>query len=198
MRIDHIEAAILAGGASRRMGRDKSRVEWDGVPMLERVADALGACFARVRVVVRPGTRPAGNLALIQDTHEQRAPLVGLHAALSACECSAMLVASCDLPRIDPRVVLALVALAPVDSPFDVVAPMGPDGPEPLLAIYRPRLLPEIQQRITAGRLSLRGLLRDVSTLGVPFELLRRLDPELASLHNVNRPEDLPGRSSAR
>jgi molybdopterin-guanine dinucleotide biosynthesis protein A len=125
------------------------------------------------------------------DRHEARAPLVGVHAALAACEAGAVLVAACDLPEVDPRVLLALLALAPVENGADVVAPLGPRGPEPLLAIYRPRLLPEIERRIARGHFALHALLKDVDTLFVPEADLRALDPELRSLRNVNRPDDL-------
>ena len=71
------------------------------------------------------------------------------------------------------------------------MAPLGPNGPEPLLAIYRPRLLPELERRIARGELALQTLLREVNTLFVPEQDLRALDPALASLRNLNRPEDL-------
>jgi len=190
--LSHVEAAILAGGASTRMGRDKATLAWNGVALAERVADALGACFARVRVVLRPGApSPLASLERIDDLRELRAPIVGIEAALRACDASAVLVAACDLPEIDPRVVLALAALVPVDGGADVVAPRGPRGPEPLLAIWRPRVLPEVTRRIERGELALHALLAAVDTLYVPESDLRALDPELASLRNVNRREDL-------
>ena len=102
-----------------------------------------------------------------------------------------MLVGACDLVQLDPRVALALLALAPADGGADAIAPLGPRGPEPLLAIYRPRLLPELERRIARGELRLQALLRDVGALFVPEADLRALDPELRSLTNANFPADL-------
>jgi molybdopterin-guanine dinucleotide biosynthesis protein A len=185
---------VLVGGGSTRMGRDKATLRYEGEPLAGRVAAALGACVERVRLVARPGELPALGLPCIVDRHAERAPLVGIAAALAACEASAVLVAACDLPDVDPRVLLALLALAPAEGGADVVAPLGPHGPEPLLAVYRPRLLPEIERRIARGELALQALLRDAKTVFVPEADLRALDPALASLRNLNRPEDLERR----
>ncbi len=190
MKLDHVEGAILIGGASSRMGRDKARLEWNGTPLAQRVADVLGSCVSRVRLVMRPGSEPPLDLPCIEDQRSERAAMVGVHAALVACESAAVLVAACDLPEIDPRVVLALLALVPAQAGHDVVAPVGPGGYEPLLAVYRPRVLPEMERRIEAGELSLQSLLRAVDTLAIPEAELRSIDPELRSLRNVNRPED--------
>lgn len=191
MRLVHVEGAILAGGAGTRMGRDKGSVPWRGVPLAERVARALGACVARVRVVVRPGAPLPVDLERIEDRRELRAPIVGVEAALEACEASAVLVAACDMPELDPRVLLALLALVPTEGGADVVAPQTARGPEPLLAVYRPRILPEVRARIERGDPALHALLAAVDTLYVPEMELRALDPELASLRNANRPADL-------
>ena len=191
MRLTHVEGAVLCGGASTRMGRDKATLEYDGVPLARRVANVLGMCVARVRVVGKPGELPALGLETIVDRHAARAPLIGVAAALAACEASSVLVAACDLVHLDARVALALLALAPIDGSADVIAALGPRGPEPLLAIYRPRLLPELERRIARDELGLQALLRDVPTLFIPEADLRALDPTLRSFTNANSPGDL-------
>jgi molybdopterin-guanine dinucleotide biosynthesis protein A len=191
LKLSHIEGAVLAGGASSRMGRDKATALWQGEPMAERVARALGACVDRVRIVLRPDARNPTSLERIDDRSDARAPLVGLQAALRACESTATAVAACDLPELDPRVVLALCALVPTRGGSDVVAAEGERGPEPLLAVYRPRILPEVERRLAQGELRLRGLLEAVDTSVVPIATLRALDPGLRSLRNVNAPGDL-------
>jgi molybdopterin-guanine dinucleotide biosynthesis protein A len=163
--------------------------------MARRVAEAVGACVARVRIVLRPDAPNPTGLERIDDVYEARAPIVGLHAALRACEASAVLVAACDLPELDPRVVLALLALVPAQGGADVVAPRTATGPEPLLAVYHPRILPAVERRIEEGALSLYPLLEALETLFIPADELRPLDPDLRSLRNVNRPDDLSGQS---
>lgn len=187
MKLGHVEGAILAGGASLRMGRGGATPEG----RVARVAGALGACLERVRIVVRSGDPSPLDLERIDDERELRAPIVGLEAALGACEASAVLVAAGDLPEVDPRVLLALLALVPEGAGPDVVAPCGPRGPEPLLAVYRPRILPEVRARIERGELALHTLLDAVDTLAIPELDIRSLDPDLRSLRNPNRPEDL-------
>ncbi len=76
MKLDHVESAILVGGASSRMGRDKARLEWNGVPLVKRVADALESCMARVRLVIRPGSELPLDLPCIEDVRSARAPTV--------------------------------------------------------------------------------------------------------------------------
>lgn len=191
MKLTHVEGAILAGGASRRMGRDKARVEYGGVPLAERVARSLQECLERVRVVVRPGEKPPLNIPAIEDSHEVRAPIVGVAAALRACQSEAVLITACDLPDIDPRLLGLLLAAMPTSGGPEIVAPMGPRGPEPLLAIYRPTLLQRIEKHIRMNDLSLQKLLRDADTQIIPEQVLREIDPELRSLRNVNTPGDV-------
>jgi molybdopterin-guanine dinucleotide biosynthesis protein A len=112
-------------------------------------------------------------------------------SALRAARTPAVLVAACDLPGIDPAVVLALLALAPIEGGPAIVAFQGPDGPEPLLCVYRTALLPELERRIAAGELSLRALVLAQRAALLPIELARSVDPQLRSFHNLNRPADL-------
>ena len=180
MKIDHIEAAILVGGGSERT--DASRAEGQPVPLVQQVADGLGACVRQVRLVIRPGDEPPLDLPCIENSGRHRAPIEGIHAALRACGSAAVMIARWDLPQIDPRLILALLALVPAEGGFDIVAPQLSGRFEPLFAVYRPRILSEIEARIAAGALGLQELLGAVDTLGVPEAELRRIDPDLRCL----------------
>jgi molybdopterin-guanine dinucleotide biosynthesis protein A len=173
------------------MGRDKAWVEYRGEPMAQTVAAVLGRCVREVRVVLRRGLEAPPGLPRIDDLYPQRAPIVGIHAALRACDVSGTLVTACDLPEIDPRLILALLAAWPVSGAPDILAPSSARGPEPLLAIYHPRLIPELEERIEAGRFSLQALLRDVRTRVISADTLRQLEPRLGTFRNVNRPDEL-------
>lgn len=182
---------MLAGGASTRMGRDKASLEVDGTPLAALVASALCECLETVRVVLRPEQRNPLGLPRVDDEHRERAPIVGIAAALHASASEAVLVAACDLPGLHPRFLLALLAHVPAADGPEIVAPVGPNGPEPLIAVYRRVLLPEIERRIAAGELALQALLGARDTRFVSESLLREIDPELDALRNLNRPEEL-------
>jgi molybdopterin-guanine dinucleotide biosynthesis protein A len=177
LKIDHIEAAILVDSDSERS--DMSRAEGERVALVRQVADGLGACVRQVRLVMPPGDEPPLDLPCIENSGRHRAPIEGIHAALGACESAALMIARWDLGQIDSRLILALLALVPAEGGFDIVAPELSGRFEPLFAVYRPRILPEIATRIAAGELSLQDLLRAVDTFGVPEAELLCFDPEL-------------------
>jgi molybdopterin-guanine dinucleotide biosynthesis protein A len=173
------------------MGADKARIVRDGLPLAEHAARALAACVEKVHLVLRPGMDPPCARPAIFDAHGLRAPLVGIAAALRACEASAVLVAACDQPELEPALLLALLAGMPARSGPEIVACQGERGPEVLPAVFAARLLPELERRIERRELALHLLLRERDTLLVPADLVRALDPDLRSFRNLNRPSDL-------
>ncbi len=74
---------------------------------------------------------------------------------------------------------------------YDVVIPEAPDGLHPLCAVYSRRCLGDIRQALEAGERRVVSFFPQVRVRLVRGEELRRLDPELASLFNINTPEDL-------
>jgi molybdopterin-guanine dinucleotide biosynthesis protein A len=112
-----LTAVILAGGASRRMGRDKASLVLDGVSLLERTAAAATAAGARWIVVVGdplgdPVGSPAGNptgvrsaapalagATFVREDPPRSGPVPALEAALAAVDTPWMLLVPCDLAR---------------------------------------------------------------------------------------------------
>ena len=97
-------ALILAGGESRRMGRDKAAIEVGGQPLLSRTAELA----ARIADSVHVGVRDANDAdalrrryALIEDLPGGHGPLGGIAAALEQDPAADWLVLACDLPHLD-------------------------------------------------------------------------------------------------
>jgi molybdopterin-guanine dinucleotide biosynthesis protein A len=174
--------AILAGGGSRRMGRDKALVEIAGVAMARRVADALaaGGC---ARVLVIGGDAPAlGRLGLevVEDRWPGEGPLGGILTALDAVAASALVVA-CDLPWLDAASVAALLAAAAASDADAVVATTG--RLEPLCAVWSPSAAAALQAAFDGGQRAVSAALTGLRVV------THRVRPGV--LHNVNRPDDL-------
>ncbi|HOX42041.1 MAG TPA: NTP transferase domain-containing protein [Myxococcota bacterium] len=178
-------AIVLAGGQSRRMGIDKGSLEIGGIRLLERVVASLRPHVREVLIGLgadRPmrvaGTRP------VFDPVAGQGPLMGLATCLAASTSDRNLVAACDLPDIPRRLVERLLDEA---LTHEAAVPRGAGGElEPLLAVYRRRLLPDVERLLATGERSIRPLYaaRQVSYVELPA-----LGVE--AIPNLNTPEDV-------
>lgn len=156
----HLTGAVLAGGQSRRMGRDKAMLVREGRPLWSRQAAVLlEAGAAPVAVVRAPGQPPLGlppDLLLWHDLVAGAGPLAGLHAALSRCRGSLLAVLAVDMPRIDAA---WFHWLGRFSSPTLGAMARRPDGThEPLAAVYPRLALKEVRARLTGPDRSLQAL----------------------------------------
>lgn len=180
-----LAAVVLAGGASRRMGRDKAimRHPAGGATMVEHTVDALAARCSAVFVVAAPGQAlPALNALIVRDEVRGVGPLLatgrGLRAAGEAGLKRAF-VSAVDMPYLTDDVIEALA----VHHDADVVLPW--DGRDHYLAgLYRTVLADRIDTLVTAGERSMRALTDTVVCQRVVLAQSR-------ALTNLNEPSDL-------
>lgn len=181
-------AAILAGGSSRRMGRNKSMLEIEGIPVIRRIADTLGEMFAEVFVVANETAEyERMDLAVVGDIHPGNDSLGGLHTAVASAEGSHVFVAGCDMPLLQPALIRGLAAML---EGWDVVVPFKGDYPEPLCAFYGEKCAPHIEDSISAGRLKMIGFHDLVRVKQVEEATWRTWDPQGVSFLNANTPEE--------
>jgi molybdenum cofactor guanylyltransferase len=193
-----VAAAVLAGGASRRMGRDKATLAVGGVE-LASLALAAAARVADPVVLVAPEGHPARRLAAAPVADPGEGPLAALAAALAALDADHVLVLAGDHPGLRVELLAHLAGLA--DRGEAVACRRGP-GLEPLVAVYRraPALaLARARLADPAGDRSLTGLLAGLRTLVVEEAQWRPLDPDGRSFVDLDDPADLEawGRTTA-
>jgi molybdopterin-guanine dinucleotide biosynthesis protein A len=184
------EGFILAGGASSRMGEDKSRLLIGGRTFVERIAEALKPLVTRLSLVSSREDAAAHGLANVRDVHAGCGALGGIHAALASCRAPRAFVVSCDLPFVTRELFGRLAEFN--GQGVDAVAPIQEDGrQQPLCAIYeRSACLPVAETLIREGDLRPRSLLRLVRTRRVAFDELSDLEGSELFFTNVNTPED--------
>jgi len=183
--MDDIEAFILAGGASRRMGTDKSQLRLEQKTFTERISETLLQITDLVTIVGRNDARLPG----IPDIYPQWGALGGVHAALAACQRDWAIVVACDLPFVTAELFQHLASLR---LDHEAVVPLQPDGrPQPLAALYRISPCRErATQLIEAGRRRPLDLLAAVKTRWVEFAEIRNLAQSESFFVNINTPED--------
>ena len=186
-------AAILAGGLSSRMGREKALLPFQGVPLITRIASLLRPLFPDLTVVTaNPEVARAAGCPSVADVYPGCGPLGGIHAALGE-DTRPCLVVACDLPFLNAAFLRHLCGLW---NGHDAVVPFSDGGPEPLQAVYGGACVTTFGRHLAAAATgtrvpSLRRIMTEVSVLEVPVEMARRFDPELALFENWNTPGDL-------
>ena len=182
---------VLAGGTSRRMGRDKANLRYDtsGLPQWKRAARLLAGVCDPICLSVRHGQElddyHATDGRLLEDGAESAGPLSGLLAAFRFQSQTAWLVVACDLPLLDAAVIDHLVACR--DGTTAVIAYRSVhDGlPEPLCAIYEPSFLSVLPTAFANDQRCPRKLLIQHA------QQVRLLDlPHRAALENANTPDE--------
>ena len=178
--------AVLAGGSSSRMGRDKAFLEVGGVPMLSSVAGVLNGVVDAGVVVVggdADGIRTLG-LTSVADRFPGDGPLGGILTALDHFRgrCDHVVVLSCDLPQASEQSVRALLA-AVGEAPAVIVPVLG--GRRQWMHCCWPVVaLGLLETAFAAGERAPRRALGGMAVVEVAG-----LDP--ASLRDVDTPEDL-------
>lgn len=177
---------ILAGGLSRRMGRDKASLPVGGQMLVEHVAGRLGPTVDEV--IVAGGDHPplAGRWQWVADAKPGLGPLSGILSGLRAAQAPCAMVVACDQPDVEPTLVELLFDLA---DGVDAAVPLLPAGPEGTCAVYWQGVAGAVAQQLEGDR-SVRGLLDRLHVRYVGEAELRAVDPGLRSFRNLNTPSE--------
>ena len=191
----NISVVILAGGISRRLGRDKAAEPFGDETLLHRVARRASESVGSNDVVIVVANTGQSERApadiphrLALDALPGSGTLGGIYTGLEAARNEWTLVVACDLPFLSAPL---LGYMAGLRKGVDAVVPAIGGRAEPTHALYSRRCLPVILQRLRAGQLKAAGFLDLARVRYVNEDEARRFDPELLSFFNVNRPEDL-------
>jgi len=165
---------VLAGGASRRMGRDKARLPIRGKMLSEIMVETLRAAGCEPVLISGPGG--------IKDMYPGQGPLAGIHAAFDHLgKAEAMLIVPVDMPALSAE---SLKTLAEVDG--EAVLYEGQSLPLKLANA------PHIRQRLEAilseegGDWSIRNFVR-----GLNARTLEAVGLNARERINLNTPDDV-------
>jgi molybdenum cofactor guanylyltransferase len=194
-----LNAIVLAGGLSSRMGQDKALIPVEGTPMLLRVCDVALGCAEQVYVVTPWAERYRELLAgqdwverirLVAETGQAgQGPLLGflqgLEALVSPQAPDWVLLLACDLPNLQPEILQQWMLKLP-ELPETVIAalPKSQDWWEPLCGFYRVQCQTSLRAFVEDNGKSFQGWLEQESVTVLPLA-------DQAMLLNCNRPKDL-------
>ncbi len=186
--IEDCTALILAGGNSRRMGRDKAGLLLGDETLLWRVAAVLQRSFPRVVVSVRQ-PRPEIPFPQVCDDPALAGPLAGLAAGLASADTQWVFAVACDMPFLSQPVIERLAQHRPG---CQAVVPVVQGHLQPLAAFYAVTCLPVIRRNLAGGgKHSIRGILEQLQVCYVDEMEMQEADPSLRSFFDLDTPDEL-------
>lgn len=187
MAASEVYGLVLAGGKSRRMGRDKALLLRDGKSQLAHMVSLLDAVVDRVFVSARSdqtADSERSRFDLIVDRHDDMGPIAGILSALQEYPQADWLVVACDLPNIDHATLRFLLENVSENQPFTAFRSSHDGLPEPLCAVYKSGSDKLLREFIDDGMICPRKVL-------IRSETWLLDQPNPSSLDNVNTPDDL-------
>lgn len=181
-------AVILAGGQSRRMGRDKAMILLDGIPFLQRIVNELSPMFETLLISSdRTEEYRFLNIPVVPDLLPDSGPLGGIHSAFHAVDHPSLFIVSCDMPLITRQLVKIILSSC---GSSDICYPELGGQAYPLCGVYRREVLPLIETQLASGERAVHSLLQRPELVVLPLQI-----PEDVLqgniLANVNSPADL-------
>jgi molybdopterin-guanine dinucleotide biosynthesis protein A len=153
----YFSSIVLAGGISRRMGKDKALLPIDGRPMIQSLIQSLMPISRDIIVSLNDGERheglkqalPAG-VRVVYDERLGQGPLMGIYTGLKATETDVNFVIACDIPEIDPGFITEMRSYT---GDHDVVVSVDQEGrTNALLAMYRRSVIPLVKKQLDEGQ----------------------------------------------
>ena len=198
-----VDFAILAGGKSSRLGRDKGLLNICGKPMFLWVLEACRPYANKILIVTsdikqkkayeeRLNHFNVENVKVVVDEESGvRCPLIGAKTAFRNAESEYTFLLSCDIPLVDGNILQLLISIS---KGYDAVVPRWPNGYiEPLHSIYRTdKALAAAESSLASQRYDMRSMLEKLDKiLYISILIIKKFDPHLHTFLNVNKKEDL-------
>jgi molybdenum cofactor guanylyltransferase len=184
---------VLAGGRSKRLGRNKALEEVGDVPLVSRVTTVVQSVASKLVMVVADETQADALPTLdgattVLDMHPGSGSLGGIFTGLTEAPTHWALVVACDMPFLNPQL---LTHMAGSREGVDIVVPVLDGWPEPTHAFYSKNCLSAMEASLKSGRLKITKFFDSVTVKYLSQESIEAIDPEHWSFFNVNTADDL-------
>ena len=181
-----INAIILAGGKSNRMGSDKALIPFKGATLLEQSVKLWQPKFKSILISSNDPAHKMQGCKTIPDKIPDCGPIGGIYSCLEESDTDWNFFISVDSPFVEPELVRFLISEI---NDYQAVIPFHLNGKEPLIGLYHKSSLPFFQKHILEGSFKMHYLLEKIQVNFVDVQSM--VDANAQLFKNLNRPEDL-------
>ncbi|MBI5540893.1 MAG: molybdenum cofactor guanylyltransferase [Bacteroidia bacterium] len=138
----NLTGIILAGGESSRIGKDKSKIIYNNLPLIEYPINLFRKYCDEIIISADSNKLNEYNYLKVPDEIGKYGPLAGIYSCLKKSSNHVNIVISCDMPLITDKLISYIIDNS---NGFDLIMPFYNSHYEPLCAIYTKSLIPVIE-----------------------------------------------------
>lgn len=179
-------AVILCGGKSTRMGQDKAGLLIGKKTFLQQIEENVSRADEVLLSVKDRRDYPEIAARHIEDSKQDKGPLMGLYSALKECSHERVWVISCDMPLVDWQTAEELACY--LTDGIDAVIPVDWSGEKYVLcAWYRRSVWKILEEQLKTGDYKVQHVL---DRLKVCYVAVQGITDGSEKFYNINTPED--------
>jgi molybdopterin-guanine dinucleotide biosynthesis protein A len=185
---DHITGVILAGGASKRYGKNKAFLKIGSARLIDSILQEMKTIFKRVILITNERKKYEYlEIPMFEDLVKGLGPLGGIYTGLMSIPDQAGFFVACDMPRINRQLVRYMVD---IKGNHRAVVPSVADKIEPLHAIYFQSCLKPIRNLIDSKRCQVRLFYDSIPVRYVKEDEIRKFCCPSKAFLNINTPDE--------
>ena len=183
-----MNAVILVGGKSSRMGTNKAFLELKGKTFIELQIELLREMFDEIFISANTSSEYEYlNLPIFKDVYPGKGPLGGIYTSLINSSSLHTFMLACDMPFVGPELIKHLKYLT---KEYDVVIPKSEKGLEPLHAFYSKKCIDQIKKSLDENNLRIISFFPHVNVKVVELGSLASSARFKDSIKNLNTMDD--------
>ena len=197
-----VTGVILAGGKSRRMGKNKAMIQLGDEPLIAYVIRSMRLVTDELLLITNNHAEYAHlGLPMHSDIIPDAGALGGIYTGLMHASHEAVLCVACDSPFLQPKLLSYLVSVLGEDEAVMPYTQSSRQTPrcrnddqiilQTLCAVYSKRCRPIIERMLQESELRVHALQERARIQCVSPEVWRLFDPDGISFFNINTPDDL-------
>jgi len=178
---------ILAGGKSRRIGRNKALLKIGEKQVIKLIVEKLKVVFDNVLIVGNASfDYQFLGVRVVEDIISKKGPLGGIYTGLLTSQSKYNFICGCDMPFLSLDLLKFMISEI---NDNDIVVPVVKGFLEPLHSIYSKRCLPAVRFHLESEDLKVKNFFPEVKCRYLPETKIKKYDPELLSFFNLNTPQ---------
>lgn len=182
-----IQAFILAGGKSSRMGTEKGLAILNEKKLIDYLIATLTAAGLKINISSNTHLYDVFGFPVYEDIIKEKGPMGGIYTALTHTQSDAILILSCDIPFINKELITHLISYLPLEG--DCLVPTQQNNSEPLCAIYSKKCAHTFLDLLNKNELSIRKSLEVLNTKFIKIDDLSFYKSNL--LMNLNSKDEI-------